>query len=128
MGVYFRDGGYDTAYFGKWHLAFGKADHERHGFMTAEVLEDKGFDPEIAAAAVRFLRQPRERPFLLVVSLCDPHDICQHAMDQPIPSGPLPEPPRSERLLPPLRPNAAPTKNAPDILSELRDGYLARRR
>ena len=32
MGTYFRQAGYETAYFGKWHLCFAQKDINAHGF------------------------------------------------------------------------------------------------
>ena len=36
MGTYFRRAGYQTAYFGKWHLAYDQAATETHGFERLE--------------------------------------------------------------------------------------------
>ena len=39
MGTYFRKAGYETAYFGKWHLCFNQKDPREHGF---DVMRGKG--------------------------------------------------------------------------------------
>jgi arylsulfatase A-like enzyme len=36
MGTYFARAGYQTAYFGKWHLAYNEAASPTHGFQTLD--------------------------------------------------------------------------------------------
>lgn len=74
MGNVFREAGYRTLYGGKVH--------------TPMSLEDMGFElltqdvsTKLAAAAAQFLRQPQDKPFLLVTSFGNPHDICFLAQD-----------------------------------------------
>jgi arylsulfatase A-like enzyme len=69
----FAAAGYDTAYFGKWHLGGTPGDY---GFATHEAtIGDAALGPRV----VEFLQQraaaePR-RPLLLMVSWLNPHDI-----------------------------------------------------
>jgi len=74
MGNVFREAGYRTLYGGKLH--------------TPMSLEDIGFErltqdvsTKLAEAAAQFLRQPQDKPFLLVTSFGNPHDICFLAID-----------------------------------------------
>lgn len=87
MGHVFREAGYETIYTGKWHLskAFSWQDADAHGFQflsfpKPETPRGAGSgavtDPLTTDKAVEFLRKKHERPFLLVVSLTNPHDIC----------------------------------------------------
>ena len=76
MGWIFRNAGYETAFGGKTHWIRG---------MNPESL---GFDhltpderDELADQCVRFLQAKRPRPFLLVASFINPHDICYMAID-----------------------------------------------
>lgn len=76
MGWIFRSAGYETAYGGKTHWPRG---------MSPKTL---GFEPltgndrdELADACVRFLRSRHDKPFLLVASFINPHDICFMAID-----------------------------------------------
>jgi len=76
MGWIFRNAGYETAYGGKTHWMRG---------MTPESL---GFEnitsdqrDELAEASARFLRTKHQKPFLLVASFINPHDICYMAID-----------------------------------------------
>jgi len=73
LGRVFRDGGYETAYGGKVHLP-----------MTLEAI---GFDcitkderAILADACAAFLRRKHDRPFLLVASFINPHDVCYMAI------------------------------------------------
>ena len=73
LGRVFRNAGYETAYGGKVHLP-----------MTCEAM---GFDyicknerEGLADACVAFLRRKHEKPFLLVASFINPHDICYMAI------------------------------------------------
>ncbi len=73
MGAYFRRAGYQTAYFGKWHLAYPEGQTATHGFET---LDTGHLDAENAAHAATFLAQKHAKPFLLVVSFLNPHNVC----------------------------------------------------
>lgn len=68
--------GYDTAYFGKWHIqdeTFSDDDVANHGFD----LHTGGKDKTMTKNAIKFLSEDREKPFLAVVSYYNPHDICE---------------------------------------------------
>jgi len=116
MGELFRAAGYDTAYAGKWHLQVPfPAYRNPHipGFTTlplagqdphtVEAKYGRGLtvDPRTADAAIQFLQQPHAKPFLLVASVLNPHDICEYtkcsAVQQLLSNDPV--------KLPPARPN-----------------------
>jgi len=125
MGNYFRRAGYETAYFGKWHLCFNRKDTNAHGFETAQCLYGNGHDGEVADLSVRYLagkRGKQGKPFLAVVSLSNPHDICQFSRFQKLPSGPVGDPPPPAKC-PPLPANLAPPINETDTMTTLRKGY-----
>lgn len=71
VGSVFRTAGYETAYFGKWHL--GKSPIG-HGFEKVDVGGGGQGEP-IVSRAVEFINQGRERPFLMFLSFINPHDI-----------------------------------------------------
>lgn len=123
MGTYFRQAGYQTAYYGKWHLCYDQRKSETHGF---EILEGTKpiIDADNAARAVSFLTQKHEKPFLLVVSFLNPHNVCEVARGQELNNGPIGTPPPVAQR-PPAPANLAPPKNEPDSMTKIRAGYHA---
>ncbi len=78
MGNTFRDQGYKTVYGGKVHLPGDRSKGIRaYGFEY--LIDDERED--LAEACGSFLQQKHERPFLLVASFINPHDICYMAID-----------------------------------------------
>ncbi|MCK4998771.1 MAG: sulfatase-like hydrolase/transferase [Anaerohalosphaera sp.] len=68
------------------------------------------------------MNKDRDNPFLLVVSLSNPHDVCQLARHEKLPSGPIPQlPPIVQR--PPLKKNMAPPAKESDAMSLMRKSY-----
>jgi len=76
LGTLLRQAGYRTVYGGKVHLPGPMANIENCGF---ELLTKDERD-ELARAAAGFLRQKHDRPFFLVTSFINPHDICYMAI------------------------------------------------
>ena len=122
MGTYFKNGGYDTGYVGKWHLSYSEYDKNAHGFDFTKVLYNKGHDDEIPARAIEFINMQRETPFLLTVSFSNPHDMCQLARYETLPSGPIGSPPPVEQR-PPLVANHLPPENETDAMTLMRQSY-----
>ena len=73
LGRAFAAAGYETAYFGKWHLGATPGDY---GF---QIHDSTIADPTLAGRVVSFLKKragtDRPRPLLLIVSWLNPHDI-----------------------------------------------------
>jgi arylsulfatase A-like enzyme len=73
LGRVFAAAGFDTAYFGKWHLGSSPGDY---GFETHDA---KVHDPTLAARVIAFLQQRAasgtRKPLLLIVSWLNPHEI-----------------------------------------------------
>jgi len=122
MGKIFNDAGYETAYFGKWHVSLSAKTTEVHGFETFREKEAK-LDP---APAAEFLKKKHDRPFLAVASFLGPHEICEWARKQKIPGEQLADPPPLQQR-PPLRTNSDPPKNETDIMTHMRKSYQANR-
>jgi len=74
-----------------------------------------GSDPTTTKAALKFLNQHHNRPFLLVVSLLNPHDICEYPREP----GHYPSPPMATEL-PPLPDNFKAIQNEPSLLAAVR--------
>jgi arylsulfatase A-like enzyme len=121
MGTYLRRAGYESAYAGKWHLPYKENEVETHGF---KILAGKVPDDRVAESAARYLRQKHDRPFLLVASFVNPHDICQYARGDPLPNGEVGTPPPLAEL-PPAPANLLPPKNEPDSMTMMRRSYHA---
>lgn len=127
MGTHFRTAGYDTAYFGKWHLVFDAANVEQHGFeVIRDVKRMKMWDRQIQISATEFLSREHDKPFLAVVSFHNPHDACELARGQILPGGPIGEVPPPEKC-PPAPANLAPPLGETDSMALLRKGYHASR-
>ena len=74
LGRVFRSAGYETAYGGKVHLPMTL---EQIGFDCISKDERSG----LADACAAFLRRKHDKPFLLVASFINPHDICFMALE-----------------------------------------------
>lgn len=122
MGTYFKNGGYETAYFGKWHLNYNAKDANAHGFETSAFTTGEGKDNELPGVVNDFLKKQHTKPFLLFVSLLNPHNICEYARFQPLPDGPIGPEPKLEEL-PPLKKNALAPKNEADAMTLIRQAY-----
>jgi arylsulfatase A-like enzyme len=76
LGSVFRKAGYETVYGGKVHLPGPMRKIADCGFrnLTADQRD------RLADACVQFLKADHDRPFLLVASFINPHDICYQAI------------------------------------------------
>lgn len=128
MGKLFQAAGYETAYAGKWHLpapypalmagkARGQIPHFRVLPMSGTMEKGDGrglaMDGPATDAAVKFIESPHEKPYLLVVSLLNPHDICGFAQNPEHFKHGLGE-------IPPLLPNFNAIQNEPGMLERIR--------
>lgn len=122
MGQIFKEAGYDTGFFGKWHMPFTEANKNEHGFDTYIGKEGR----YSGTPCSEFIRKDREHPFLAVASYLNPHNICEWSRGQKLPGGPIGEPPEPHAC-PPLKPNMAPPEGETDIISHMRKAYQAHR-
>lgn len=123
MGKIFKDAGYETGYFGKWHVALDVNKKTIHGFET--IGED---NPRLDAGPVgEFIAEQRKQPFFAFASFLSPHEVCQWARKEELPGEPLGEIPALEEL-PPLMDNFAFPQNETDIEAYMRKSYQANRR
>ncbi len=81
MGTVFRQAGYETVFGGKQHLpAMRNPARPRckdYGFRYLTADQRDG----LAEACADYLRREHDRPFLLVASFVNPHDICYMAIN-----------------------------------------------
>lgn len=85
LGRVFRKAGYETVYGGKSHLPVSLEDA---GFKN---IDNDGRE-KLAETCAKFLRQPHDRPFLMVASFINPHDICMMAIEDTKHPGNIPGP------------------------------------
>ena len=83
LGGVVSEAGYDCVYGGKWHVGPELDVPEASGFEMIHPHSDNGLGEACAA----WLGQEHERPFLLVASFDNPHNICEAARCQPLPYG-----------------------------------------
>lgn len=90
LGQMVSDGGYETAYAGKWHVHTNPlpAKHA-FGFERLHGFGDEG----LAESVVEYLQRDHDKPFFLVASFNNPHNICQYARHQNLPDGEIDEMP-----------------------------------
>ncbi len=127
MGTYFKNAGYETAYSGKWHLCFKQKDPSVHGFEIIKSRAGDNYDARVTDGAVEFLGRKHDRPFLLVASFLNPHNICEWARraagrEQKLSCGEIGDPPPADQL-PPAPTNLAPPRNEPDSMTLIRRAY-----
>lgn len=113
IGMVLRKAGYVTGYFGKWHLpySFRKATPDQSGYdQTFDAL-----DFQIAEPTIDFIERNKDKPFFVVFSLMNPHNICQYGRSQPLPDGDVGEVPPAEQC-PPAPENMEKARNQSDAL------------
>lgn len=87
LGAVVSRGGYRTAWFGKWHLPIAASRTEDHGFSEVALDRGKGNDARLPEAFLEFARRSDGRPFFVVASFLNPHNICEWARAEPTPEG-----------------------------------------
>lgn len=119
LGQWLRPQGYETVYTGKWHLPEGYTD-KIDGFDVLPAGNGQGdlVDGVVSRSSQAYLaNRGGDKPFLLISSLLQPHDICYWAIqnEQLVPKE-LPFPQIAGHL-PPLPPNHTARPKAPQALA-----------
>lgn len=83
LGTLVKEAGYDCAYGGKWHVPEADIPHEVRGFANIHGHDDNG----LTEACVEYLSRKHTKPFFLVASFDNPHNICEYARSQNLPYG-----------------------------------------
>lgn len=88
LGSLVSSAGYDCAYAGKWHVnTVSLPSAHAFGFRNLHGHDDRG----LSEACVEYLREDHDRPFFLVASYINPHNICEFARGQNTPHAPIPD-------------------------------------
>lgn len=118
MGKIFKDAGYQTGYVGKWHLPLPATSIEKHGFDYIHNTWSGDFlDAANPAYCARFMKANKDKPFLLVASFLNPHDICEWARNDYLKMDFIADPPAPE-FCPQLPYNWKISANEPPIIRE----------
>jgi len=118
LGAEMQKQGYKTAYFGKWHIDVGEEEEGIHGFETRDFRGGNGADSSTVASSIAFLNKTHKAPFFLVVSINNPHNICEWARGtrgDELSDGVIPKAPAAE-VCPPLPSNFLPMESEPDFI------------
>lgn len=78
LGQLAIEGGYATAYFGKWHVGSSKINKvaDWHSF---EEYDGTHHDTEVKDLTVDYLKREHNEPFFMVTSFLNPHNCCELA-------------------------------------------------
>ncbi|VGO22321.1 sulfatase family protein [Pontiella sulfatireligans] len=79
LGSFITKAGYDTGYIGKWHIPMPTDTSDWHGFNRMQEGSKEFNDQHFAAPSIEFIKKKRNKPFFLVASFVNPHDICEWA-------------------------------------------------
>ena len=83
LGSLVERAGYECVYGGKWHVPEVNMPDRQFGFTTIHPFNDVG----LGEACAEFLSKPHDKPFFLVASFNNPHNICEYARQQNLPHG-----------------------------------------
>lgn len=118
MGSILKQGGYQTGYVGKWHLPIPVGKVAQHGFDYIQNTNFLDFnDAATPSYCARFISDNKSRPFLLVASFLNPHDICEWARDEALKMDVLEQAPPPEKC-PILPANWQKPANEPEMVRE----------
>jgi arylsulfatase A-like enzyme len=78
IGGLLSQNGYETAFLGKWHVGSTDIEDARawHGFQT---YQESVIDSTVARWIRDYVKQEHVKPFFMVTSFINPHNICEFA-------------------------------------------------
>lgn len=121
MGSIMKDAGYDTGYVGKWHLPIPVSSINQHGFSFIRNTSRRDWqDASIPGDCGEFLKQKREKPFFLVASFVNPHDICEWARGSKLRMDEIAQAPKAKHC-PPLPDNLDIPEHEPSFLRKMHE-------
>lgn len=81
LGILMKKSGYECTYAGKWHVHTASIPDQEFGFHAIHEHNDYG----LAEKCVDYLNQKHHKPFFLVASFDNPHNVCEFAREQNLP-------------------------------------------
>lgn len=81
LGILMNKAGYECIYAGKWHVHTPSIPDREFGFHAIHEHNDYG----LAESCVSFLNKRHTKPFFLVASFDNPHNVCEFARQQNLP-------------------------------------------
>ena len=127
LGHVLSNAGYECVYGGKWHVPEWSLS-EGHGFREISRFSDW----ELADRSIEFIRRAHDKPFFMVVSYDNPHNICEWSRQQPLPWGPIEDVPTDQcpnlppnYAIPAYEPEAIHAERVPRPRSVFRGGSLS---
>lgn len=120
LGHWFAAQGYDCVYAGKWHVGqWGPTESLREEFGSGFRSLCPINDPEVPrVCGDYFEKRDPEKPFLMVASFDNPHNICEYGLDAALPWGNLPIP-LGLADLPPFPANAHQHPEEPQVIRQM---------
>jgi arylsulfatase A-like enzyme len=82
LGVLLKSNGYDCAYGGKWHVSKEFSNSDEWGFRVFNKADDK----LLVKSSVDYLNEKHDKPFFMVASFTNPHNICEYARGEAMPN------------------------------------------
>lgn len=83
LGSLVKNAGYECAYGGKWHVPELSIPDGIYGFTTIHPSNEVG----LGEACADYLSKSHDKPFFLVASFINPHNVCEYARQQNLPLG-----------------------------------------
>ena len=118
LGNILAQSGYECIYLGYWGVPEGTMPEENdHGFRGMTPSNDNLLAEACADALKRRAESDpgNAKPFFLVASFYNPHNVCEYARNMHLPLGPIGDPPRVEEC-PNLPPNFGIPPFEPEII------------
>lgn len=78
IGEQFKNNGYETVFYGKWHVGSTKMD-EVAAWHNFDIYTDARVDSDVYDWSSAYLKKTHEKPFFMVTSFLNPHDCCELA-------------------------------------------------
>lgn len=127
LGHWFSRHGYDCVYAGKWHVGqWGPTESLEPEFGSGFRALCRINDIETPRVCADYFRtRDPARPFLMVASFDNPHNICEYAWDGALPWGNLPPAPPVHEL-PPFPANGYAHPEEPTAIRQLQRGVAER--